>query len=166
MNVIILQKATWDIDWGARINDSTIWPHAVSARRCCLHLEANIAVCGVWELKVCGDHIWKGTWNDRKKMKWKLFHSVLTVFKGNKKAPGSDKVMMGPNQTVFSDHSNKWNNQQPLEYSSKSEEHKDRTPEHNTRKGWWTLHISWYYIFISAPSNMRIWEYSPKTFNI
>lgn len=67
MNLIILHKVTWDIDWGARIDDSTIWPHAVSARRRCLHLETNIAVCGIWELKICSDHIWKGTCGDKER---------------------------------------------------------------------------------------------------
>lgn len=61
------------MDRGACINDSTIRPHTVPARRCRLHLEAHIPVCRVGELEVCGDHVWEGTCEERRQLKELVF---------------------------------------------------------------------------------------------
>lgn len=67
---------TWDIDWGACINNSTVWPHTVSARCCCLHLETHIPVCRVGELEICGDHVWEWTCHKKEHFKSQFMTGV------------------------------------------------------------------------------------------
>lgn len=57
---------TWDVDGSACINDSTVWPHAVSARRRRLNLETHISFCWVGKLEICGDHVWKWACGEQK----------------------------------------------------------------------------------------------------